>query len=407
MLEEARKDYGTNSNKCQAFNSLQWTAILEELKKRTNKTDYTPIKIHQKFDRLKKDYRLFKDLTERSGMGWDTVSQIVIASADVWVTYLQEQELRNQGKAIKFSDSTFSDGKKQMSDGSGGPSSKSMRCEQKEAYNRVAYANQKNGDYFDTLTQCLEAKNYSIEACLEAMNPLKPFVSDTAFYKAYAKLLKGVHYREGFIKLTPDDRALAVELVRRGLLKWDHKNLSVEESLAIFLYICGQNAWDRAVADTSVVLWILCRAICNLAPFIIRPPNHQGKPLEILHDGRYYPWFQYYTISMGSQKFYVVFVGRNPGIYNDWPACSAQVNRFPGVVHKKYTSWDEAYNAWVTFTRQVEDTAPPSLLLLAIDSSGSSTDYTHPARDWFGLGLILAMVFFFGVVVAIKIIMVL
>ncbi|XP_058186087.1 uncharacterized protein At2g29880-like [Rhododendron vialii] len=252
MVEEARKDYGTNSNKRRAFNTLQWTAILEELKKRTNKTDYTTIKIHQKFDRLKKDYRLFKDLTERSGLGWDPVMQTVTASADVWVTYLQahkdagkfigkgldhydllhelldgslatgifgqpsplgapsleqEQQLRNQGKAIKFSDSTFSDGRKRMSDGSGGPSSKSMRCEQKEAYDRVAFANQKKGEYFETLTQQrLQAQNYSIEACLLAMNPLKEFVSDTAFYKAYDKLLEGVNYREGFIKLTPDGR---------------------------------------------------------------------------------------------------------------------------------------------------------------------------------------------------------
>ncbi|KAG5541332.1 hypothetical protein RHGRI_021235 [Rhododendron griersonianum] len=202
MLEEARKDHSTNSNKTRKFNSLQWAAILEELKKRTHKTDYTPIKIHQKFDRLKKEYRLFKDLTERSGLGWDPISQTVTASAEVWLTYLQankdagkyigapslkqEQALRNQGKAIKRSDSMSVDSRKRMSDGSGGICSKSMRCEQKEAYDRVAFANQKKGEYFETLTQKrLEAKNYSIEACLEGMNPLKPFVSEAAFYKAY------------------------------------------------------------------------------------------------------------------------------------------------------------------------------------------------------------------------------
>ncbi|KAG5544815.1 hypothetical protein RHGRI_017310 [Rhododendron griersonianum] len=196
MLEEARKDHSTNSNKTCKFNSLQWAATLEELKKRTHKNDYTPIKIHQKFD--KKDYRLFKDLTERSGFGWDPVSQTVTASAEVWLTYLQankdaekfigkgldhfdllhelfegslatgvfgqpsplgapsseqEQALRNQGKAIKRSDSLFSDSRKRMSDGSGGTSSESMRCEQKEAYDRVAFANQKKGEYFETLTQ--------------------------------------------------------------------------------------------------------------------------------------------------------------------------------------------------------------------------------------------------------------
>ncbi|KAI8559455.1 hypothetical protein RHMOL_Rhmol04G0175200 [Rhododendron molle] len=262
MVEEARKDYGTNSNKRRTFTSLQWTAILEELKKRTHKTDYTPIKIHQKFDRLKKEYMLFTDLTERSGCGWDPVSKTVTALADVWLTYLQankdaekfigkgldhydllhelldgslatgvfgqpsplgapsleqEQALRNQGKAIKFSDSTFSDGRKRMSDGSGGPSSKSMRCEQKDAYDRFAFANQKKGEYFESLTeQRRGAKNYSIEACLDAMNPLKPFVSDTAFYNAYDKFLSGVQFREGFIKLTADGRLGWINRCRFG-----------------------------------------------------------------------------------------------------------------------------------------------------------------------------------------------
>ncbi|XP_058201357.1 uncharacterized protein LOC131316096 [Rhododendron vialii] len=89
MLEEARKDHSTNSKKTLKFNPLEWAAILEELKKRTHKTDYTLIKIHQKFDHLNKDYRLFKDLTERSGLGWDPVSQTVTASAELWVTNLQ------------------------------------------------------------------------------------------------------------------------------------------------------------------------------------------------------------------------------------------------------------------------------------------------------------------------------
>ncbi|XP_058198990.1 uncharacterized protein LOC131314407 [Rhododendron vialii] len=71
----------------------------------------------------------------------------------------QEQALRNQGKAIKRSDSMSVDFRKRMVDGSDGTSNKSMRCEQKEAYDGVAFANQKKGEYFETLTQQrLEAK---------------------------------------------------------------------------------------------------------------------------------------------------------------------------------------------------------------------------------------------------------
>ena len=49
----------------------------------------------------------------------------------------------------------------------------------------------------------------------------------------------------------------------------------------------------------------------------------------------------------GKQYYYVVFVGRIPGIYNTWATCSQQVYGFPRAVYKKYGSWDEANNAWL------------------------------------------------------------
>ncbi|GFY98197.1 hypothetical protein Acr_12g0007380 [Actinidia rufa] len=60
--------------------------------------------------------------------------------------------------------------------------------------------------------------------------------------------------------------------------------------------------------------------------------------------------FQYQSRGEGmtrKQYYYVVFVGRNPGIYNTWAACSQQVYGFPCAVYKKYGSWDEANNAWL------------------------------------------------------------
>ena len=55
-----------------------------------------------------------------------------------------------------------------------------------------------------------------------------------------------------------------------------------------------------------------------------------------------------YDIGMGGkQYYYVVFVGRIPGIYNTWAACSQQVYGFPRAVYQKYGSWDEANNAWL------------------------------------------------------------
>ncbi|KAI8525626.1 hypothetical protein RHMOL_Rhmol13G0245000 [Rhododendron molle] len=152
-------------------------------------------------------------------------------------------------------------------------------------------------------------------------------------------------------------RALAVELVRRGLLEWDHKNLSVEESLAIFLYICGQNARDRVVADRfqhsldtiSRHFNIIRRAICNLAPFIIRPPNLHETPPEILHDGRYYPWFKCCTtglilvvVAFGLYLAAVVYVNwceRNSRIFQ-------QKRSEPDVSGSKVCNTDSIIVAW-------------------------------------------------------------
>ncbi|KAF7127494.1 hypothetical protein RHSIM_Rhsim11G0027200 [Rhododendron simsii] len=76
------------------------------------------------------------------------------------------------------------------------------------------------------------------------------------------------------------------------------------------------------------------------------------------------------------------------------------VIRFPGDVHNKFASWDEAYNAWLAYTGQVEQIVPPPVLPSIDDAAGSSSEYTPPGRVSFPLWLILAMTFCFIVVVA-------
>lgn len=41
---------------------------------------------------------------------------------------------------------------------------------------------------------------------------------------------------------------------------------------------------------------------------------------------------------MGKRKFYVVWVGREPGIYEDWDDCREQVEGFPGARYKAFDS---------------------------------------------------------------------
>ena len=44
-------------------------------------------------------------------------------------------------------------------------------------------------------------------------------------------------------------------------------------------------------------------------------------------------------------KWYVVFSGRVPGVYDDWDTCNAQVVRFSGSCYKSFKTKDEAVPA--------------------------------------------------------------
>lgn len=65
-------------------------------------------------------------------------------------------------------------------------------------------------------------------------------------------------------------------------------------------------------------------------------------------------------------KIYAVAVGREPGLYKDWPSCEAQVNGFPGAKHKSFATVELAQaflsesnitvlNAAISRKRKVED----------------------------------------------------
>lgn len=43
-----------------------------------------------------------------------------------------------------------------------------------------------------------------------------------------------------------------------------------------------------------------------------------------------------------TRKFYVVWVGRVPGIYDNWDDCLEQVKEYPGARYKSFTSQNEA-----------------------------------------------------------------
>ena len=56
--------------------------------------------------------------------------------------------------------------------------------------------------------------------------------------------------------------------------------------------------------------------------------------------------------------FYVVFKGRQPGIYSTWDDCDYQVCGFPGYRFKGFMTWAEA---WSTWTSHVEKKTSPGI----------------------------------------------
>ncbi|KAH7847178.1 hypothetical protein Vadar_022900 [Vaccinium darrowii] len=89
-------------------------------------------------------------------------------------------------------------------------------------------------------------------------------------------------------------------IVERGRIDWNRKHLSVQVSLAMFLYICGLNHRMRTTADrfqcsTETVhchFKYMVRALCNVAPLVIHPPDMNEVPAKIVNDRRFNPWFE-------------------------------------------------------------------------------------------------------------------
>ena len=48
---------------------------------------------------------------------------------------------------------------------------------------------------------------------------------------------------------------------------------------------------------------------------------------------------------MSKSKFYVVWEGRNPGVYDSWEACKKEVESFPGALYKGYPDQASAEEA--------------------------------------------------------------
>ena len=47
-----------------------------------------------------------------------------------------------------------------------------------------------------------------------------------------------------------------------------------------------------------------------------------------------------------AKKCYVVYIGRVPGVYEEWEDCAEQVNTFSGNLYRGYASREVAEEKW-------------------------------------------------------------
>jgi ribonuclease HI len=78
---------------------------------------------------------------------------------------------------------------------------------------------------------------------------------------------------------------------------------------------------------------------------------------------------------MEKKQCYVVYKGKVPGVYDEWPECQAQVEGVSGASHKGFKSRQEAETSYLRFTLARERThnrrlmyciVPLSLIVIAL-----------------------------------------
>ena len=84
-------------------------------------------------------------------------------------------------------------------------------------------------------------------------------------------------------------------------------------------------------------------------------------------------------MSLRRKKWYVVWVGQEPGVYDSWDECQEQIKNFPGARYKSFATQDEAVEAYrgrpedhLNLVRQIVAHTPKPVRL----SPGGSVDYT-------------------------------
>jgi hypothetical protein len=74
------------------FHKRIWDKILEELNKQS-KRNYKFPQVKTKFNRLRQRHRIFSQLLQHTGLGWDAETNTVSGSDEVWMNVLAVSEV--------------------------------------------------------------------------------------------------------------------------------------------------------------------------------------------------------------------------------------------------------------------------------------------------------------------------
>ncbi|KAF6150698.1 hypothetical protein GIB67_020781 [Kingdonia uniflora] len=135
------------------------------------------------------------------------------------------------------------------------------------------------------------------------------------------------------------------------------KHLDVEEQVAIFFLIVGQDtrfrhaqaSTMRSLETISKYFHVVLKYVLRLGKDLIEHATPDSIVLEqwMTHSSLQQSPFK---INLGVMaRYYVVYVGRVPRVYETWEETHPQVSGFRGAVHRRVNSRAEAYRLVTVF----------------------------------------------------------
>jgi len=75
------------------------------------------------------------------------------------------------------------------------------------------------------------------------------------------------------------------------------------------------------------------------------------------------PYAHMFVALLAIMRYYVVFKGRNPGVYETWAECCEQVSGYKDAMHQSFSTYDQAWDAFKKhFTVAVADGIEPVIV---------------------------------------------